>query len=95
MPALKGWFTHTTQAQAQSKHKPRVNRRKHKENERELGVAEDKLGYRQPTLETSAAVTFAASITLINTQLIQQFVSRRADAVNLVLYDAGITRNCH
>ena len=33
------------------------------------------------TLETPAVVGFTASITLINTQLIHQFVSRRADAV--------------
>ena len=31
------------------------------------------------------------SITLINTQLIHQFVFRHADAVNLVLLRAGIT----
>ena len=33
------------------------------------------------TLETSAIVSLTASNTLINTQLIHQFVSRRADAV--------------
>ena len=32
-------------------------------------------------LEASAIVSFAASITLLNTQLIHQFVIRRADAV--------------
>ena len=32
-------------------------------------------------LETSAIVSFTASITLINTQLIHQFVFRHADAV--------------
>ena len=33
------------------------------------------------TLETSAIVSFTASITLINTQLIHQFVSCHADAI--------------
>ena len=33
------------------------------------------------TLETSSVVSFTASITFINTQLIHQFVFRRADAV--------------
>ena len=33
-----------------------------------------------------------SSITLINTQLIQQFAFRHADAVNLALLRAGITQ---
>ena len=46
------------------------------------------------TLETSAIVSFTASITLINTQLIHQFVFRRADAVTqLWHYTTSHTNN--
>ena len=39
---------------------------------------------------SSAIVSSTASITLINTQLIHQFVSRRADAVNKILLEVAL-----